>query len=1092
MRRTERDELEAILAAFENGVALASTVRFLAQHPPISQSFTLATIADALERIDAVRESGDLQVAAPLTKLVLFDGRKKWQPAHEAADRLRQHYKRAQTYADLVRLERTQQDLHGLFERERQDLDSLLRRGDELRKLARSLEFDVQHMPISRSGVLDPTSSETVQRFSRAFDEYAPDAKTLAGPAKPCVGGTCSAAHRAVQALASHWTSEHTWVDDQALTRIRNRIREQQHAERAQVATLLRQSKSWQSRVQSILTARQQADNDIQEDLTSLIAAGAHIATTPPRMVLPLQWANQQLLERLVLLRDFHLEPGDHAKLSAIDQFVWRQLPELEQRLHEDGTCERSSACLHVHDTMASYLAEAKAFETTLLQLAPMRPIGRLTLDNLLEQSLGVEQRLPSEAASIELISSALTTQLKAKIESILAIAANAASAPKAVTAAAERVRQNDVERALRAMDLEVLRQASPEQVRVAALASANLNTVWDVVHYTQKRHLRDLAGLGDTTARTIAQAARRLFEAVREETPVRIDVRQRDEQTTTLLITLRRWHALRSNQPSADEMLLLSGVQQVFSASPATTHLLTYATQSALDAEPAHALLERALSRVAATEPEGDVWEDFLSRPSDYFGMLTELGFVTEDEKKMHGDLPEDIIEAVRAKELRRDFLTASLRTYQSFAARFALVQEQVLIGDEMGLGKTVEALAVLAHLQANGHSHFLVVCPAAVVSNWIRETKKHTSLKATRLHGPEFERRYALRMWARAGGVGVTTYDLLAWTMGHLGDIAPGCAVFDEAHFIKNPNAKRSLAAAELISTTPYTVLMTGTPLENNVQEFRNLINYLRPDLADSAPDYLASRFRRHVAPAYLRRNQEDVLTELPELVEIDEWLPMSEADIAQYEPAVAAGNFMAMRQAAMLSSQSVKLARLREIVEEAEANGRRVIVFSYFREVLNVVHDHLPGRVFGPITGSVPAIERQNIIDRFSQADHGAVLVAQVTAGGVGLNIQAASVVIICEPQVKPTLESQAIARAHRMGQTHTVQVHRLLTEDSVDERIRDILADKRRLFDDFARDSVIAAAAPEAVDMTDSELAHRVIAAERERLFGQAES
>jgi SNF2 family DNA or RNA helicase len=137
-------------------------------------------------------------------------------------------------------------------------------------------------------------------------------------------------------------------------------------------------------------------------------------------------------------------------------------------------------------------------------------------------------------------------------------------------------------------------------------------------------------------------------------------------------------------------------------------------------------------------------------------------------------------------------------------------------------------------------------------------------------------------------------------------------------------------------------------------------------------------------------------------------------------------------------------------------------------------------------------MPATERQRLVDRFSSAGKGAVLVAQVTAGGIGLNIQSASVVVICEPQLKPTTEAQAIARAHRMGQVHTVQVHRLLTEGSVDERIREILAEKRRLFDDFARDSVIAKQAPDAVDVSDAELARIVIAAERERLFGQADN
>lgn len=124
----------------------------------------------------------------------------------------------------------------------------------------------------------------------------------------------------------------------------------------------------------------------------------------------------------------------------------------------------------------------------------------------------------------------------------------------------------------------------------------------------------------------------------------------------------------------------------------------------------------------------------------------------------------------------------------------------------------------------------------------------------------------------------------------------------------------------------------------------------------------------------------------------------------------------------------ARSVKMQRLIEIVEEAEDNGRKVVVFSHFLRVLDRVAAALPGRVFGPLTGSVPAVKRQTMIDDFTAAQGGAVLVAQIQAGGVGLNIQAASVVVICEPQVKPTTEWQAIARAHRMGQLQSVQVHR----------------------------------------------------------------
>ncbi|MFF7594699.1 helicase-related protein [Streptomyces mirabilis] len=245
---------------------------------------------------------------------------------------------------------------------------------------------------------------------------------------------------------------------------------------------------------------------------------------------------------------------------------------------------------------------------------------------------------------------------------------------------------------------------------------------------------------------------------------------------------------------------------------------------------------------------------------------------------------------------------------------------------------------------------------------------------------------------------------------------------------------------------------------------------------------------QFRKQVAPAYLRRNQEDVLTELPERFEVDEWMPMSSADEQHYRAAVIEGNFMAMRQAALRAgAKSEKMQRLIDIVQEAEDNERKVLVFSYFRDVLDEVASVLPGKVFGPLTGSVPAAKRQSMVDEFSQARHGAVIIAQIVAGGVGLNIQSASVVVICEPQLKPTTEWQAIGRSHRMGQLESVQVHRLLSEEGVDQRIIEILARKNQLFAEFAHVSETADSAPEAFDITDAELAREIVAAERERLL-----
>ena len=166
------------------------------------------------------------------------------------------------------------------------------------------------------------------------------------------------------------------------------------------------------------------------------------------------------------------------------------------------------------------------------------------------------------------------------------------------------------------------------------------------------------------------------------------------------------------------------------------------------------------------------------------------------------------------------------------------------------------------------------------------------------------------------------------------------------------------------------------------------------------------------------------------------------------------------MAMRQVSWDVpdlSKSAKAKRLLELCAEAEEDGRKVIVFSYFRETIRAVQQILNNRALDPITGSVPSARRQQLVDEFTAAPDGTVLICQVQAGGTGLNIQAASVVIFCEPQIKPSIESQAISRAYRMGQVRSVMVYRLLSDNTVDERIMELLHEKRDVFDFFADES-----------------------------------
>ncbi len=190
------------------------------------------------------------------------------------------------------------------------------------------------------------------------------------------------------------------------------------------------------------------------------------------------------------------------------------------------------------------------------------------------------------------------------------------------------------------------------------------------------------------------------------------------------------------------------------------------------------------------------------------------------------------------------------------------------------------------------------------------------------------------------------------------------------------------------------------------------------------------------------------------------------MSPEETTVYEATVMSKNYMAVRRVSWDIDDlhhSCKAIRMKEIVDEATEDGRKVIIFS------NLPRDNLQDCGFSwAMSAYLSSMaqfltqRRQEIIDEFDKAPAGTVLLAQIQAGGTGLNIQSASVVILCEPQMKPSIENQAISRAYRMGQARNVLVYRLLCEESIDERITDMLAAKQAIFDAFADKSVAAAA------------------------------
>ncbi|MFJ6137258.1 DEAD/DEAH box helicase [Kitasatospora sp. NPDC092286] len=643
-------------------------------------------------------------------------------------------------------------------------------------------------------------------------------------------------------------------------------------------------------------------------------------------------------------------------------------------------------------------------------------------------------------------------------------------------------------------------------RLRVAALEAAGLRTVRQVVDATPYT-LQLLPGVGAQTAAQAIAAAGQIARAAERTVAIRLDIDHQDPAGTALVIALQRLVAAGPDARRARDTAerVVGEVAALMSAAQPARGVVRGLFAGRQRRQQALAAVDQLDALVAEMEGEGaavlfaqasvdllrplvtdiEAWADFEVRSAEFYSVLAETaGFGPDGVTASEGFLPENLSDRVRAEPLNDTRCKVSLRGYQEFGARFALAQKRVIIGDEMGLGKTVQAIAVLAHLRAHGSTHFLVVCPASVLVNWVREIESRSTLRAFRFHGQE--REAARAEWLGNGGVAVLTFDGLRRL-----EVPVGMVVVDEAHYVKNHGAKRSQAVAEWTGRVDRVLFLTGTPMENRVEEFRNLVHYLRPDLLPRIHSGSAAAgptsFRKAVAPAYLRRNQQDVLTELPDVVHVDEWEELTASDLAAYRLAVAEGNFMAMRRAAYADPErSAKLQRLMEVVEEAADNGLKVVVFSFFRDVLTVVQEALGQRAFGPVDGGLDAVRRQDVVDEFAAVQGHAVLLSQIQAGGVGLNIQAASVVILCEPQVKPTMESQAIARAHRMGQVRRVRVHRLLATDSVDQRMVEILRAKSRLFDEYARRSDVAESTPEAVDISEQSLAALIVEEEQLRL------
>jgi hypothetical protein len=414
-------------------------------------------------------------------------------------------------------------------------------------------------------------------------------------------------------------------------------------------------------------------------------------------------------------------------------------------------------------------------------------------------------------------------------------------------------VRDQLVTAELDAMPVDQLRELVRGRVTFAPVRDAGFGTVGAVLTAGSEA-LGRIPGVRRKTAKRIMAAGWQMRESVEESTRVRIDPEARTPEQTALIAALRRYERSRSLMKGPDLSPLASDLRRY--AGPAergasrSRMLFTFSKRKRQEARDALAQLGATLSskqvtaarkRLARAESElgkagktqraARLWSDYLARPVTYNGLLIEVGGLDPAKEAGQGFLPAEIAEQVRVFPLDQSRLKTSLRGYQAFGAKFALVQERVIIGDEMGLGKTMQSLAAMCHLAANGATHFLVVCPASVVVNWTREVARHTLLEARRVHGPGDKREAAQQEWAAGGGVAVTTFEALR-TMPEDLDISVAMMVVDEAHYVKNPGALRTRAVSEWAARSRRVLFLTGTPMQNRVGEFRVLVGHLRPE--------------------------------------------------------------------------------------------------------------------------------------------------------------------------------------------------------------------------------------------------------------------
>jgi superfamily II DNA or RNA helicase len=452
---------------------------------------------------------------------------------------------------------------------------------------------------------------------------------------------------------------------------------------------------------------------------------------------------------------------------------------------------------------------------------------------------------------------------------------------------------------------------------------------------------------------------------------------------------------------------------------------------------------------------------------------------------------------------------LHASLRAYQLAGFRWLqLLWSHGLGGilaDDMGLGKTIQALALICHarLERPADPPFLVVAPTSVVSNWVSEAARFApGLSVVTVEESEARRGHRLPEKVAGADVVVTSYALLRIDRDTYAEHDWAGVLFDEAQFVKNHRAKTYQAARRL--RTEFKLAMTGTPLENNLMELWALLSitapglfphpdrfsefYRRPIERTQNPELL-DRLRRRISPLMLRRTKEKVASELPpkqeQVVEVvlePRHMRIYQTHLQRERQKVLGligdldrNRFTILRSLTLLRQLSLdpslvdeahagtpasKIEVLCEQLDELVAEGHQALVFSQFTGFLGKIRARLDAEGIGYAYLDGRTRNRQAAVERFRS---GAVPVFLISlkAGGFGLNLPEADYCFVLDPWWNPATEAQAVDRTHRIGQTKTVLVYRLVARDTIEEKVMELKARKEQLFASIFGDDALAA-------------------------------